>query len=46
MPKVTANDPLAYAASVAVLCMAILFANFIPLRRAVRVDPITVLRHE
>ncbi|HEY6253447.1 MAG TPA: ABC transporter permease, partial [Candidatus Angelobacter sp.] len=46
LPKVTANDPLAYAASVAVLCIAILFASFLPLRRAVRVDPITVLRHE
>lgn len=46
LPKVTASDPMAYAVSVAVLCVAILFASFIPLRRAVRVDPITVLRYE
>lgn len=46
LPKVTASDPIAYTVSVAVLCAAILFASFIPLRRAVKVDPITVLRYE
>ena len=46
LPKVTASDPEAYGVSIAVLCAAILLASFIPLRRAVRVDPISVLRYE
>ena len=46
LPKVTASDPMAYGVSVAVLFAAILLASFIPLRRAVRIDPITVLRYE
>lgn len=46
LPKVSASDPLAYGVSITVLCVAILLASFIPLRRAVRVDPITVLRYE
>ena len=46
VPKITATDPLAYGTSVTVLCAAILFASFTPLRRAMRTDPITVLRCE
>jgi putative ABC transport system permease protein len=33
-----------YAVSVVVLCVAVLLATLIPLRRATRVDPLTVLR--
>jgi len=46
LPRVTASDPAVYTLSAAVLCAAILFASFVPLRRATRVDPITVLRCE
>lgn len=35
-----------YAFSMAVLCVAILFATLVPIRRATRVDPLTVLRCE
>jgi len=46
LPRVTASDPITYTLSVAVMCAAILFASFVPMRRATRVDPITVLRCE
>ncbi len=43
---VSTNDPVTYAASVLVLCAAILLACIVPLRRATRVDPMIVLRYE
>jgi putative ABC transport system permease protein len=44
--RVTANDPATYAGAVTVICMAVLVASLVPLRRATRVDPIIVLRYE
>ena len=43
---VTPNDPLIFAGSVAVLCIAVLLATLLPARRAMRVDPLTALRYE
>jgi ABC-type lipoprotein release transport system permease subunit len=43
---VTASDPLALCTSVAVLALATLLATFIPLWRAIRVEPMTALRWE
>jgi putative ABC transport system permease protein len=44
--RVTANDPATYAGAVTVICVAVLAASLVPLRRATRVDPIIVLRYE
>jgi putative ABC transport system permease protein len=43
---VKTNNLDVYAVSMAVLCVAILFATLVPIRRATRVDPLTVLRCE
>lgn len=43
---VEAGDPLALVAAAAVLAAVTIGAAYIPARRASRVDPMTVLRHE
>jgi putative ABC transport system permease protein len=43
---VTPNDPRAIAAATAVLALVACAAGFLPARRASRLDPLRVLRHE
>lgn len=43
---VSAADPLTFLAVALVLTLAALAASYIPARRAMRVDPMVVLRHE
>ncbi len=43
---VGATDPTTFAAGILVLLAAALFSTFVPLRRAVRVDPMISLRNE
>jgi ABC-type lipoprotein release transport system permease subunit len=40
------NDPLALTRAAAILMGAALLAGYAPARRASRIDPMTVLRHE
>jgi predicted permease len=42
--QVGAYDPIAWSAAFAVLFVSALIANFVPARRAMRVDPVTALR--
>jgi putative ABC transport system permease protein len=44
--QVTAMDPLTYGAACAVLLVFSLAAIYMPARRAIRIDPISALRHE
>ena len=43
---VRVTDPVAYLSSVLVIVVAYLFAAWIPVSRAARVDPMTTLRQE
>jgi macrolide transport system ATP-binding/permease protein len=40
------NDPLALTLAVGILLGAVVFAGYVPARRASRIDPMTALRHE
>ncbi len=44
--RVSTNDPATYLVAVLVLAAAILLASLVPLRRAMGVDPMIVLRYE
>ncbi len=44
--KMKPNDPLALAASVAILLAAAILAGYVPARKAARIDPMVALRHE
>ena len=43
---VSATDPVTFVAASSALFLAALFACYAPARRALRVDPVTALRHE
>jgi predicted permease len=43
---VSGTDPLTFAAVIALLLVAATAASYIPVRRATRLDPTTVLRHD
>ena len=44
--KVSPHDPLAFASALAVIAIASLAACFLPVRRAIRIDPAQVLREQ
>jgi putative ABC transport system permease protein len=44
--QVSATDPIAFGGAAAVLIIAAMLGCWIPARRAMRVDPVVVLRHE
>ena len=46
LPNVNARDPLTFAMTALVLVIVALIANYLPARRATRIDPLIALRGE
>lgn len=44
--NVKPTDVIAFGSAALVLCLAVLVANFVPARRAMRIDPLRALRNE
>jgi putative ABC transport system permease protein len=44
--SVTASDPLTLSAATVLLCVVALLACYLPARRATRLDPMKILRHD
>ena len=44
--RVKAYDPATYISAMALMCVVVVLASIVPLRRAAKIDPMIVLRYE